>query len=145
VSRITEGHALVALDTSIWIYHLQAHAVYQPLATEVLEDVQAARCRAVLSELTLLELLVHPLRLDLQDVADEYEALLTHFPNTRLLPITRPVILTAASVRAKHGIRAPDSLIVATGILAEATLLVTNDKRLKRVSGIEVAYLSDFL
>ena len=135
----------MALDTSIWIYHLQAHPVYRRLATEVLEDIQAARCRAVLSELTLLELLVHPLRLDLQDVADEYEALLTHFPNTRLLPITRPVILTAASIRARHGIRTPDSLIVATGILGGATLLVTIDERLKRVSGVAVAYLSDYL
>ena len=48
-------------------------------------------------------------------------------------------------MRAKHSIRTPDSLIVATGILAGATLLVTNDERLKRVKGIDVAYLTDFL
>jgi predicted nucleic acid-binding protein len=145
LGRITQGHDLVTLDTSLWIYHLEGHPTYQSLASEVLRDVSAGRCRALVSDITLLELLVHPLRLGLEDVADEYEVLLTHFPNARLVSIGRPIVLNAAALRAKYGLRAPDAIIAATGLLGGSTLLVTNDERWKRVDGIGVAYLKDFL
>jgi len=39
----------------------------------------------VISELTLMELLSGPLKKDRQDISDEYELLLTHFPNLTLV------------------------------------------------------------
>lgn len=94
-----------------------------------------------MSEISLFELLVRPLSLARQDVADEYEALLTHFPNLALATISRRILVRAASIRAEYGFRTPDAIILATGIVERATLMITNDMRWKRVSGIEVLCL----
>ena len=51
----------------------------------------------------------------------------------------------AALIRARHTIRLPDALQVAAAIQGEATLFLTNDKRIKKVDAVEVLVLSDFL
>ena len=138
-------HKVIALDSCVWIYHLERHPEYATLARQVLEAVEGGSCRAVSSELTPLEILVRPLQLELQDVADEYELLLSSFPNLTLEPISRDILLQAATLRARHGLRTPDSIVSATAMAAEATLLVTNDRHLSRVPGMQVTCLSDFL
>ena len=51
----------------------------------------------------------------------------------------------AALIRARHGIRLPDALQIAAAIQGEASLFITNDKRLKKVNALEVLVLSDYL
>ena len=144
MSELIGQHRVVALDTCVWIYHLEGHPDYRGLATEILTAVGAGKCAAVVSELTLMELLVRPLQLEREEVADEYETLLTHFPNVSLVAIRRDILLKAAVVRARYGLRTPDAVIVATGILQGATRIISNDRHWKRLEGIDVVCLSDF-
>lgn len=137
-------HKTIAVDTSLFIYHLEENPSYIELTTLVLNRIQSGKSRGIASELTLHELLVRPLKLNLPDIADEYELLLTSFPNLLLSPVTRPVLLKAAELRAIHGFRAPDAIIIATAILNHATLLVTNDKKWNRLKDLTVACLDDF-
>jgi predicted nucleic acid-binding protein len=83
-------------------------------AGKVIEDLEAGKFRGVASELTLLELTVRPLQLARQDVADEYELLLDHFPNLELAPVTREILLLAAGLGARHRLRTPDAIQVFT-------------------------------
>lgn len=136
-------HAVIAIDTSIIIYHLEAHPGYIAYTTQILKAIQSGACRGVVSDITLLELLVLPLRQERLDVADEYEILLTNFHNLTLAPVTRSVILKAASIRATTGLKTPDALIIATAMEQGATLIITNDRQWKRVTGIEVVCLDD--
>jgi uncharacterized protein len=142
---LLSAHKVIALDSCVWIYHLEKHPEYAALTKQMLEAVEGGSCRAVSSELTLLEILVRPLQLELQDVADEYELLLSSFPNFSLDPISRDILLQAATLRARHGLRTPDAIVLATAMAAEATLLVTNDRHFSKVPGIQVTCLSDFL
>ncbi len=144
MSELLGQHRVVALDTCVWIYHLEGHPDYRGLTTEILAAVSAGKCAAVVSELTLMELLVRPLQLEREEVADEYETLLTHFPNLSLIPIRREILLKATVVRARYGLRTPDAVIVATGILQGATRIITNDRHWKRLEGIDVVCLGDF-
>lgn len=139
-----KSHRIIALDTSPWIYHLEDHPRFRFLTAELLEAVHSGRCQAVISEITLLELLVRPLQLENQDVADEYEILLEHFPNLTIVPVTRNVSLKAAWIRARYGLRVPDAIIIATGILHRATLAITNDRKWKAVEKeVKVLCLDD--
>jgi predicted nucleic acid-binding protein len=90
------------------------------------------------SELTLLELTVRPLQLGRQDVADEYELLLSYFPNLDLEPVSKEVLLGAAAVRARYRLRTPDSILLATGIRSAATAAITNDGGWKAAQGLGV-------
>jgi predicted nucleic acid-binding protein len=138
------GHRLVALDTSVWIYHFEGSAAYGRVAGAVLTAVSRGRVAAVASELALLELLVAPLKKAAHDVADEIELTLLHFPHLRLVPITRGVLIRAAEIRARYALRTPDAIMVATAIEAGATLAVTNDAAWRKVEALEVVVLRDF-
>lgn len=142
---LISSHHIIALDSCVWIYHLENHPEYASLTKQVLEAVEAGTCKAVASELTLPEILVRPLQLDLPDVADEYELLLTSFPHFSLDPISRDILLHAANIRAHHGLRTPDAIVAATALAAQATLLLTNDRHLSKIPGIQVACLADYL
>ena len=137
-------HKIIALDTSLFIYHFEANQAYQELTTLILNRIQSGKCRGFASELTLHELLVRPLKLGLPDIADEYEVLLDNFPHLLLFPVSREVLIKAAELRATYGFRTPDAIIIATAFVNHATLLVTNDREWQRVKEIAVACLDDF-
>jgi predicted nucleic acid-binding protein len=137
------GHRLVALDTSVWICHLEGSAVYGQAADSVLEAVAQGHIAAVASELVLLELLVAPLKKGAQDVADEIEMTLLHFPHLQLAPVTRAVLVSAAEIRAHYGLRTPDAIMVATAVESGATLAVTNDDAWRKLKEIDVLLLRD--
>ena len=137
------GHRLIALDTSVWIYHFEGSAAHGRAADSVLEAVSEGHVAAVASELVLLELLVAPLKKGAQDVADEIELTLLHFPHLQLAPVTRAVLVRAAEIRAQYGLRTPDAVMVATAIESGATLSFTNDSAWRKVREIEVVLLQD--
>ena len=128
------NHAIIGLDTSIFIYHLEGHPRYLPLTQELLAAVQAGRQTAITSTVTAMELTVRPWQAGRPAVAREYEALLVHFPHLTLADVTRDVARRAVQLRARHRIRPADALQVATALAHGATAFVTNDRRLMRLS-----------
>jgi predicted nucleic acid-binding protein len=140
------GHTLLGLDTSVFIYHLEAHPHYQPLTHELLTGIQAGKQTGVTSTVTLMELTVRPWQVARPAVAREYEALLVHFPNLVLADVTRNVARRAAQLRALHNIRPADALQVATALVHRATAFVTNDRQLARLAAeLDVMILADFV
>jgi predicted nucleic acid-binding protein len=143
--RFPGSHKRVLIDTSVWIYHFEQNPRLASPAGRIIESLEAGKFRGIASELTLLELTVGPLQLGRQDVADDYELLLGHFPNLELQPISREVLLEAASLRARHRLRTPDAIQIATGVRYGATLAVTNDDTWRKLPLIETVVLSDMI
>lgn len=142
--RIPEKHKRVLIDTSVWIYHLEGHPLFSENAGLVIGRLEDGQFRGIASELTLLELTVRPLQLGRQDAADDYETLLSYFPNLDLEPISRMILLEAAGLRARYRLRTPDAIQLATGLQAGATAAITNDESWRGLSMIETIILSDF-
>lgn len=130
--------ARVLLDTSLWIYHFEQHPQFGEAAGRVLHDLENGRLTAVASELSLLELTVLPLRLGRQDVADDYELLLTNFPHLELVPVSREILLEAAALRAAYGLRTPDAVHLATAIISQVPAVITNDASWNRVKELRI-------
>jgi predicted nucleic acid-binding protein len=143
--RFPRQHKRVLIDTSVWIYHFEQHPQFGAPAGKIIESLEAGKFRGVASELTLLELTVRPLQLGRQDVADDYEVLLDHFPNLELEPISREILLEAAGLRARQRLRTPDAIQIATGLLTGATLAVTNDEAWRSLAFIDTVILSDLV
>jgi uncharacterized protein len=125
--RALRRHQRILIDSSVWVYHFEQHAEFGPAAASVIQAMEEGAFRGIASELTLLELTVKPLQLGRQDIADEYEVLLSYFPNLQLEPIGREVLLAAAALRARHGLRTPDAILLATGVHSGASAAVTDD------------------
>jgi len=145
VTDILRKHRVIALDTCVWIYHFEQHPEYAELSNRILTAVAKKECRAVISELTLMELITGPLKLDRQDVADEYELLLLHYPNLTLEPITRDILLHAAQLRAAYGFGTPDAVILATAKEAGASLIVTNDQNWPGYTELSMLRLGEYV
>jgi predicted nucleic acid-binding protein len=147
IPQVLRQHQRVLIDTSVWIYHFEQHPEFGRAAGIVIQSLEDGRFRGVTSELTLLELTVRPLQLGRQDVADEYELLLSYFPNLDLEPVSKEVLMGAAALRARHRLRTPDSILLATGIRSAATAAITNDGGWKAAQGlgIEIILLSQLV
>lgn len=139
-------HKTIGIDSVIFIYQIEAHPLYQPLAGAVLSGVVDGQYAGVTSVITLMEITVHPWRANLEMVAREYETLLVHFPNLQLVEITRSITRQAARLRARLGLRTPDALQIAAALEQGATAFVTNDHELRRASPlIKVIVVGDYV
>ena len=139
-------HSVIGLDTSVFIYHLEAHPDYQPLTQELLAGVETGQWKAITSTVTVMELTVRPWQLDRPAVAREYEALLAHFPNLVLADVTRDVARQAAQLRARYRVRPADALQVATALIHGAKVFVTNDRSLTRLAPmLDIVMLDNFV
>jgi len=138
-------HEHVGLDTSVFIYHFEASREFAAPAGSVLQALARGDFLGVTSVLTLMEVSVKPLQLGRQDVADEYEILLSNYPNLLIADVTRSVTRRAATLRATHRLKPADAVQVAACIEHGATAFVTNDRDLHRLTEIDVLILGDFV
>jgi predicted nucleic acid-binding protein len=99
----------------------------------------------VTSTITLAEILTKPLSDKNFSLVDEIKFTIKTFSTLSMVAIDEKLAEAAALIRARHAIRLPDAMQIAAAIQSEATLFLTNDKRLKKVDGIEVLVLSEYL
>lgn len=88
--------------------------------------------------ITLLEVLVQPIRANQLEIARQYREILQNAPGLTMYDVSADIAAEAAELRAKYQIRTPDAIQLATAIIGGATHFLTNDRALKRVSEITV-------
>ena len=123
----------ILLDTSALIaYHSSAEPVH-PLARHLLGRIEDASdpLTGYFSVVSAAELLVRPYRRGTPELTLMH-TFLTGFPNLTVLPIDLTVATQAATLRAITGIRMPDAMILASGLLAGCEAIVGNDEQWKR-------------
>jgi predicted nucleic acid-binding protein len=135
----------VALDTSVFVYQLEANPRYEPLTNPVFSWLEKAGHSAVTSTITMTELLVQPYRDSELERVDVFYSLLSTYPNLGWVAPDLEIAGLAAQLRAAHGLRTPDSLQAATAIRSEAGGLVTNDPAFERLGSIDVMLLDRLL
>ena len=145
LTSLIEGK-LVAFDSGPLIYYLEEHPRYSALSDELFDAIRDERAFGLTSILTLMEVLVLPLRTGREGLASDYRRLLNHTEGLTLYPVDGAICERAAKMRADNPwLRTPDALQVATALEHGAQVMVTNDKRWKRLKEIPVAVLEDFL
>jgi predicted nucleic acid-binding protein len=143
--RAVEKHKIIGLDTAPFIYFIENVAPYADLLDPVFSLVENHALSAVTSTVTFAEILTKPFADKNFSLADEIKFTLKSFSSLSLASIDEKLGEAAALIRARYKIRLPDALQVAAAIQREATLFLTNDKRVKKVDAVEVLVLSDFL
>jgi predicted nucleic acid-binding protein len=135
----------VALDTAVFIYFIEEDRRF----LDIVEPLFAAMDRGVLegvtSGLTLLEVLVVPYRVGDFSLAERYEALLTRSRGLRLIDLDRPLLRSAALLRATLRLKAPDAIQVAAALAARCTAFLTNDRKIPAMPGLRILQLRDYL
>lgn len=137
----------VGLDSSILIYHLEDLEPYADLTENIFATIAEGSLSAVLSTVSVTELLVQPFTVGQQDRIAAFERFLFSLPNTELRSPDYPIAREAARLRSKYRIRTPDALLIATSLNDKADAFVTNDARLRglKAEDITILVLDDFL
>ncbi len=136
----------VAFDTSPLIYYIEQQPQYSPITDDLFDAIHRGNARGMTSVLTLLEVLVQPLRSGRLDLANEYRRFLATSTGITMFPVDADIGELSAKLRSKYQwIRTPDAIQVATALRNGAELIVTNDDRWRRLTEIPVAVLKDFL
>jgi predicted nucleic acid-binding protein len=133
----------VYVDTSAVIYYVEKIEPYRTASIPLWDALQAGQQEVVSSDLTLLEVLVKPLRTGNTALATMYRDVVLGTIGFTSVPIDRAVLESAAGLRAALNLKTPDAIHAATALQARSTLLVTNDAVFRKVSGLTVAVLAE--
>lgn len=133
----------VGLDTAPLIFFIEEHADYIDLLDPFFADLDQGKFRVVTSVVTLLEVLIHPLRQGNEALAQQYNDVLLSSSNISTLPLTFAIAQEAAELRARHKLKTPDAIQLATSIQHGATAFLTNDRDFPQIPGIAVMRLKD--
>lgn len=125
---------LLALDTAPFIYFLERSPEYRPLVRPFFEALERGEIHAV-SVLTLVEVLVHPIRRRNPELAGQYRQILLSSDHLLVAPVSLDIAEEAARLRAKFNLRAPDAIQLATAVTSGADFFLTNDKQFLKASG----------
>ncbi len=134
----------IYLDTNVFIYALNGFPTYVPVLKELFDAIESGGVSATTSELTLAEILVVPFRRGNVEEEKRCRMILRPRTNLLLLPVSINVLEATARLRAElPEMRTPDAIHVATARLAACDVFLTNDHRLKGVSGVKINLLSE--
>ncbi|HLI77656.1 MAG TPA: PIN domain-containing protein [Acidobacteriaceae bacterium] len=140
----------ILLDSSTLISYLNGNESVSLVATHLIDTwVRSGRNRAVVSMVSVTELLVRPLRMGAPDSYETVHDFLTTFPHLSAMNVTLPIAQETAALRAQWNFTTPDALTIASGIAGQVGWLVTNDDRWKQLAPIarriRVCFLADCL
>ena len=139
--------ASVMLDSSVLIYYLEGVKPYNLLAEEIFQNIIDENIRGFLSVISITEFVAKPLVDKKETDLESFKQFLVSLP-IQVLEVNYETAELAGKLRSQYpSVPTPDALIVATALENNCDILITNDKRLKKleVYGITVLVLKDFV
>lgn len=120
---------MIYLDTCIAIYLVEEHPAYH---AQIETALRGSKLISSLSPLVEMECLVLPIKKQRDDLIAKFDQF---FSAQRRLSMPPEVYRRAAELRARHGLKSPDALHLATAQYHNCTALWTNDNRLNNAAG----------
>jgi len=135
---------IIFLDTAPLIYFIEGNSPYKTVLKKLFQANAKGDFLFITSSITLLEVLVHPIKLQRIDLVTQYQTILTQSATLEIMDVTKPIAIKAAELRAIHNLKTPDSIQLATAFIAGAHFFITNDRGLPVIKNIKLVNLSDF-
>ena len=122
---------------------MESHPHYGKIVKGIFNDIENGIVEAITTNITLLEVLVHPYRIGNEKLAGQYRDILLNSEGLTTFEVNHEISNQAAKIRAKYSIRTPDAIQISTAIIHNADVFLTNDDALKKISEINVVCLND--
>src|SRR6185295_10583015 len=104
----------------------------------IFDHIDAGRIRALVTPITLAEVVAGPLAAGREDLAACYRATLTASRGWSLRPLDADIAMLSARLRLRHRLKLPDAIQLATALHEGCHALVTHDRDYRRVKGIAI-------
>jgi len=133
----------IYLDANCFIYSVEKIDPYRTILDTLWQAISDGQVKVITSELTLLEVLIKPLKEKDMFTAAIYRIILRHSPDVHMIPVTQTILENAANLRASLNLKTPDAIHAATAMLHESALLVTNDSGFRRIPDLKLMILNE--
>ena len=131
------------LDTNAFVSAFEVTDLRADSLLSVFAAIEAREFRALTSEMTLAELLPKPLSLGQTSLVDFYTDLLSERGPVEVAPVTRTVLLAAATLRGRYSpLKLPDAVHLSTALQERCAAILSNDRRLPVQDKLAVIPLS---
>ena len=118
---------LVFVDTAPFIYFLEHNSEYHATMVLFFNHAYDHGIQMITSALTLTEICTKPYQLGKPTLAAKYREYFTNSELLVLREVDGQIADEAARIRAKHKLRTPDSIQLATANIVGADVILTND------------------
>jgi predicted nucleic acid-binding protein len=135
----------IFIDTAPLIYYIEENPRYLKFLQPFFAAYEEYGYLFVSTVITLLEVLVLPLRHKENELAQRYEAILTNSKSIKLVAIDEEIAKISARLRAEYSLKTPDAIQLATAVVYSADTFLTNDKQLKAVKEVHVVTLDEMI
>jgi predicted nucleic acid-binding protein len=133
---------VVGLDTAPLIYFIEKNPLYYSTVLPFFSLVAERHFQVVTSVITVVEVLVYPLRMGNLELAQKYRDILSNQTELSVLPVTEIIAEQAAQLRATYNLRTPDAIQLATALNQKASFFLTNDNRLPQLETLQILTLN---
>ena len=136
---------IIFVDTAPFIYYIEELGDYSDVLREFFTVLDEGHVRAVTSVITMMEVLVKPYRLKLNNLVSQFEKTILNKMYIEVVGITLEIARLAAQIRAENKIALADAIQLATADYYHAAFFLTNDKRLHQVTNTKIVYLDNLV
>jgi predicted nucleic acid-binding protein len=143
IEELIQKHSRLAIDSNVLIYLLEGTSDLAERAGQLIDAFDTGRAEGVLSTLALTEVCTGPARFDDLALVERYADEITSIANVRIVGLDAEIAVDAAILRGNGPLSVADAVHLATARDAGATVFVTNDRGIKPVARLEVAYLDE--
>jgi predicted nucleic acid-binding protein len=135
----------VYFDSNVFITAFESEGARSDHAWWLLDAVETGRVHGVTSELTLAEVLVKPLEMNDDGLAEAYRSMISGTAVLDVKPVDRETLVEAAWIRSRRkAVRLPDAIHLASARRLDCVFFVSGDMRLDMPEGIVQLPLNPF-
>ncbi|MCC7547245.1 MAG: type II toxin-antitoxin system VapC family toxin [Burkholderiales bacterium] len=120
------------------LLHLPRSSHPRPRFAGFFQRAASGEVAIALSAITLVEVLAGPIGRENEVLAETYRAALTKGAGWTVMPVSEEIAIAAARFRARHRLRLPDAIQLATVVVSGAFALVTHDRDFRMVRDVRV-------
>jgi predicted nucleic acid-binding protein len=132
--QVPDG-ATVLIDTNPLIYLLEGNRLGAPFRPLV-EAIDSGRIRALVTPITVAEVVSGPLKSGKEALAERYRRTITRNPGWSIREIDADIAVLAARLRLRHALKLPDAIQLAVALEEGCYALVTHDRDFGAVSDL---------
>lgn len=125
---------LIALDSMVFIYLIEQTDPYFPICKKILHFGESGQTKIISSIISVLESLSPPKYIFHPEVQREITNFFENTTGLSIFPVDKQVCLEASRLRRENpGLKTPDSIQLATAIVHQANIFISNDGRLAKL------------
>jgi predicted nucleic acid-binding protein len=135
----------VYIDTQFLIYWLENSTSYYELCDVLWSELRATRVAPCVSELSIHECLVRPIRQGDEALIKRYDGAFGD-RTINFIPVVREILRRAASIRARYTrIKTPDAIHIATAEWLDCKLIITNDEAWRGATSVKIVLIDSLM